>query len=266
MRQGPLTGLKVIEFAGIGPGPFCGMLLSDLGADVVRIDRKGGRGGAPSVITARGRRSVALDLKSPAAIETCLKLMEKADAIIEGFRPGVMERLGLDWPTLREANPRLVVGSITGYGAASIMADAPAIDGVVQAFSGAFGLPQVYDLPAGPVPMTIADLAAGAITAQGVLAALFTRERTGIGARIEVSLVGALLPWLLASDWVGSLKWPGTVVAEGSDGLPFVVQTPSHFRARLAAIVGVEFTPTDDYGNAVRKTMASRRSKHMLIL
>jgi alpha-methylacyl-CoA racemase len=95
MAQGPLSGLKVLEFAGIGPGPFCGMLLSDLGADVVRIDRKGAGRSSPADVTARGRRSVALDLKSPAAVETCLKLMESADGIIEGFRPGVMERLGL---------------------------------------------------------------------------------------------------------------------------------------------------------------------------
>jgi len=85
MAQGPLSGVKVVEFAGIGPGPFCGMLLSDLGADVVRIDRKGGRGGAKSDITSRGRRSVALDLKQPAAVEACLKLMDGADAILEGF-------------------------------------------------------------------------------------------------------------------------------------------------------------------------------------
>src|ERR1700744_3089796 len=105
MRQGPLTGLKVVEFAGIGPGPFCGMLLSDLGADVVRIDRKGGRGGAKSDITSRGRRSVALDLKNPEAVETCLKLVESADILFEGFRPGVMERLGLGPDVALKRNP-----------------------------------------------------------------------------------------------------------------------------------------------------------------
>jgi crotonobetainyl-CoA:carnitine CoA-transferase CaiB-like acyl-CoA transferase len=113
-------------------------------------------------------------------------------------------------------------------------------------------------MPAGPVPMTIADLAAGAITAQGILAQLLVRERTGAGARIEVSLVDAILPWLCSCDWVGSLKWPGTVVGEGRDGLPFVVQTPSHFRARLAAIVGTPFEPTDEYGEAVRAAMRTK--------
>src|SRR3989440_9939965 len=116
MRQGPLTGLKVVEFAGIGPGPFCGMLLSDLGADVVWIDRHGGRGGAPSDITSRGRRSIALDLKTPGAIETCLGLMEKADAVFEGFRPGVMERLGLGPEVALKRNPKLVYGRMTGWG------------------------------------------------------------------------------------------------------------------------------------------------------
>src|SRR3546814_18120598 len=95
MRQGPLTGLKVVEFAGIGPGPFCGMLLSDLGAAVVRIDRKGGRGGAPSDVTARGRRSVALDLYSPPAIEACLKLVDRAAQVFDGFRPAVLAILAL---------------------------------------------------------------------------------------------------------------------------------------------------------------------------
>ena len=263
----PLDGIRVLDLTTFLSGPVAVMGLLQLGADVVKIEPPTGdvtRGGPTAPLSGfywalhRGRRSAVLDLKNASGREVLLELVAKADVLIENYRPGVMDRLGLDWPTLRAANQRLVVGSITGYGASSIMADAPAIDGVVQAFSGAFGLPQVYDLPAGPVPMTIADLAAGAITAQGVLAALFTRERTGEGARLEVNLVGAQLPWLLASDWVGSLKWPGTVVAEGSDGLPFVVQTPSHFRARLAALVGIEFAPTDDYGNAVRAAMATK--------
>jgi alpha-methylacyl-CoA racemase len=89
MGQGPLSGLKIIEFAGIGPAPFCGMLLSDLGADVVRIDRKDDQSDPRGVLINRGRRSVGLDLKKPEAVEACLKLLEKADGLIEGFRPGV---------------------------------------------------------------------------------------------------------------------------------------------------------------------------------
>ena len=116
MGKGPLSGLKIVEFAGIGPGPFCGMLLSDLGADVVRVDRKGVGRSNPADVTSRGRRSVALDLKSPDAIEAVLKLLESADGLIEGFRPGVMERLGLGPDVALKRNPKLVFGRMTGWG------------------------------------------------------------------------------------------------------------------------------------------------------
>src|SRR3990172_5000839 len=94
-RSGPLSGIRILEFAGIGPAPFSGMLLSDLGADVVRVDRKGGQDYDKYSVTTRGRRSVAIDLKNPAGVEACLKLIEQAEGLIEGYRPGVMERLGL---------------------------------------------------------------------------------------------------------------------------------------------------------------------------
>jgi CoA:oxalate CoA-transferase len=272
----PLDGVRVLDLTTFLSGPIAAMALLQLGADVVKIEPPTGdvTRGDPTAPPSpfywalhRGRRSVVLDLKNASGRELLLDLVRDADVLIENFRPGVMDRLGLGWATLRETNPRLVVGSITGYGADGPMADAPAIDGVVQAFSGSFGLPEVYGLPAGPVPMTIADLAAGATTAQGILAALLTRERTGHGARIEVSLVGALLPWLCASDWVGSLKWPGTIVATGLDGERFVVQTPSHFRARLAKLVGVEFSATDEYGEAVRARLATRtRAEWLAVL
>jgi len=91
--QGPLHGVKVIEFVGLGPAPFCAMLLSDLGAEVVRIDRPGAGGGGPAEVLARGRRSVALNLKKPDAVGACLKLLTSADILLEGYRPGVMERV-----------------------------------------------------------------------------------------------------------------------------------------------------------------------------
>src|SRR5580765_8370152 len=122
VRSGPLRSLRIIEFAGLGPAPFCGMLLSDLGADVIRIDRPGGTGLASSDVPARvnvlsrGRRSVALDLKKPEATAACLTLIDKANAVIEGFRPGVMERLGLGPDTCLARNPRLAYGRVTGWG------------------------------------------------------------------------------------------------------------------------------------------------------
>ena len=119
--MGPLAGINVIELAGIGPGPFCAMLLADMGANVIRIDRA--RGDEPGIhvpyrmnVMNRGRRSVAVNLKSPAGVETVLKMIERADALIEGFRPGVTERLGLGPEACHARNPRLVYGRMTGYG------------------------------------------------------------------------------------------------------------------------------------------------------
>ena len=156
MGQGPLLGLKVLEFAGIGPGPFCGMLLSDLGADVVRIDRKTGASRGKTDVTARGRKSVALDLKSPDAVQACLKLMEAADAVFEGFRPGVMERLGLGPDVALARNPKLVFGRMTGWGQSGPYAQAAGHDMNYIAISGALGAIGTADKPIPPlnlVPM-----------------------------------------------------------------------------------------------------------------
>src|SRR4029453_16944079 len=119
--MGPLAGLKVIEIAGIGPGPFCGMMLADLGADVVRVDRaQNVQGGDPAVppqdLLARGRRSIGVDLKNPEGVAVVLDLVAGADVLIEGFRPGVAERLGIGPPECPPRNPRLVYGRMTGWG------------------------------------------------------------------------------------------------------------------------------------------------------
>ena len=116
--MGPLSGLKVIELQGIGPGPFCGMMLADMGAEVIRVDRAAavGQGAVRPDILARGRKSIAVDLKRTAGVETVLKLLERADVLIEGFRPGVMERLGLGPEVCLERNPRLIYGRMTGWG------------------------------------------------------------------------------------------------------------------------------------------------------
>ncbi|HEY7543459.1 MAG TPA: CoA transferase, partial [Blastocatellia bacterium] len=115
--MGPLKGIRIVEIAGIGPGPFCAMALADMGADVIRIDRIGAAGASAKWnVLNRGRRSVAVDLKNPAGTELVLKLIERADALIEGFRPGVMERLELGPDTCFERNPKLVYGRMTGWG------------------------------------------------------------------------------------------------------------------------------------------------------
>ena len=129
-----------MEFAGIGPGPFCGMLLSDLGADVVRIDRPGdGKPGNPADVNGRGRRSIGLDLKQDGDIATALELVARADALIEGFRPGVMERLGLGPDIALQRNPRLVYGRMTGWGQHGPLASAAGHDLNYIALTGSLG-------------------------------------------------------------------------------------------------------------------------------
>jgi alpha-methylacyl-CoA racemase len=188
MGQGPLSSLKVLEFAGIGPGPFCGMLLSDLGADVVRIDRKGGGRGSRADVTARGRRSVAMDLKSPAAVETCLALMESADAVFEGFRPGVMERLGLGPEVALGRNPRLVYGRMTGWGQDGPYAKAAGHDMNYIAISGALSAIGTADKPIPPLNL-VGDFGGGALyLAFGLLAAVTHARATGEGQVVDCAM------------------------------------------------------------------------------
>ena len=188
MSQGPLSGLKVLEFAGIGPGPFCGMLLSDLGADVVRIDRKGPGRASKTDITARGRRSVAMDLKSPAAVEACLKLMEGADAVFEGFRPGVMERLGLGPDVALARNPKLVYGRMTGWGQTGPYANAAGHDMNYIAISGALGAIGTAEKPIPPLNL-VGDFGGGALyLAFGLLAGVIHARASGQGQVIDCAM------------------------------------------------------------------------------
>ena len=188
MRQGPLTGLKIIEFAGIGPGPFCGMLLSDLGADVVRIDRKGQGRGSPADVTARGRRSIGLDLKNPQSIETCLKLLESADAVFEGFRPGVMERLGLGPDVVLKRNPKIVYGRMTGWGQTGPYANAAGHDMNYIAITGALHAIGTKDKPIPPLNL-VGDFGGGALyLAFGLMAGIISARETGKGQVIDVAM------------------------------------------------------------------------------
>lgn len=188
MRQGPLTGLKIVEFAGIGPGPFCGMLLSDLGADVVRVDRKGQGRGAPSDVTARGRRSVALDLKTPEAVEACLKLMDAADGIIEGFRPGVMERLGLGPDVALKRNPKLVYGRMTGWGQTGPLAHSAGHDMNYIAITGALHAIGTDDKPVPPLNL-VGDFGGGALyLAFGLMAGIIQARETGRGQVVDCAM------------------------------------------------------------------------------
>ncbi len=189
MGSGPLKGVRVVEFAGIGPGPFCAMLLSDMGADVVRIDRKGAGDGGPWQVVNRGRRSVGLDLKSEADRETALALIGKADALIEGFRPGVMERLGLGPEPCLQRNRRLVYGRMTGWGQTGPLANAAGHDLNYIALTGALhAMGRKGDGPAPPLNL-IGDYGGGALyLALGVCAALFEAQRSGKGQVIDAAM------------------------------------------------------------------------------
>jgi alpha-methylacyl-CoA racemase len=188
MGQGPLSGVRILEFAGIGPGPFCGMLLSDMGADVVRIDRKGAGRDRPEDVTSRGRRSVGLDLKRPAAVETCFRLMEKADALLEGFRPGVMERLGLGPEPALARNPRLVYGRMTGWGQHGPYAHTAGHDINYIAVSGALHAIGVEDKPTPPLNL-VGDYGGGALyMAMGLLAGIISARATGRGQVVDCAM------------------------------------------------------------------------------
>jgi alpha-methylacyl-CoA racemase len=180
--------LKIVEFAGIGPGPFCGMLLSDLGADVVRIDRKGQGRASKHDVTSRGRRSVALDLKKPESVEACLKLVEKADALFEGFRPGVMERLGLGPEVCLERNPKLVFGRMTGWGQTGPYAHAAGHDMNYIAITGALHAIGTEDKPVPPLNL-VGDFGGGALyLAFGLLAGVIQARETGRGQVVDVAM------------------------------------------------------------------------------
>ncbi len=188
MAQGPLAGMRIVEFAGIGPGPFCGMLLSDLGADVVRIDRRGAAGGLPTDVTARGRRSVALDLKRPESIAVCLRLIERADALFEGFRPGVMERLGLSPDVSLARNPRLVYGRMTGWGQSGPLAQAAGHDINYIAISGALHAIGQREAPMPPLNL-VGDFGGGSLyLAVGLLAGILHARGTGKGQVVDCAV------------------------------------------------------------------------------
>jgi len=193
--MGPLTGYRVIEFAGIGPGPMCAMLLSDMGAEVLRIDRTAAAGLGISMRTKfdllnRGRRSVAFDLKKPESIEAVMRLIEKADALIEGFRPGVMERLGLSPDQCLARNPRLVFGRMTGWGQVGPLAEAAGHDINYIALTGALhSIGRTGDRPLPPLNL-VGDFGGGALyLALGVVAGLLEAQKSGKGQVVDAAMV-----------------------------------------------------------------------------
>jgi alpha-methylacyl-CoA racemase len=192
--NGPLAGLRVLEFAGLGPGPFACMLLSDMGADVVTISRAGTKFGDRTDITGRGRSAVTADLKDAGDRAKILRLLAHADVLVEGFRPGVMERLGMGPDALAEINAGLIYGRVTGWGQSGPLAQAAGHDINYIALSGALHAIGAADgVPVPPLNL-VGDYAAGSLyLVCGVLAALHERESSGLGQTVDAAITDGTL-------------------------------------------------------------------------
>lgn len=226
MASPPLAGLRIVEMAGIGPGPFCGMMLADHGADVIRIDRgvEPGFSDPAKDPLLRSRRAIALDLKTPQGIAAVRRIVADADGLIEGFRPGVMERLGLGPDRLIVDNPRLVYGRMTGWGQTGPLAQAPGHDINYIALSGAlhaFG--RAGDRPAAPINMVGDFGGGGMLLAFGMLAALLHAQRTGEGQVVDAAMTdGSALLMSMIWGFRAMGRWQdarGTNLLDG--GAPF---------------------------------------------
>jgi alpha-methylacyl-CoA racemase len=277
---GPLNGIRVVELAGIGPAPFAGMLLADLGADVVRVDRADGRDPFPidprHDLLGRGKRSVLVDLKSPTGVETVRTLGSRADVLIEGFRPGVTERLGVGPADCHAANPALVYGRMTGWGQDGPLAGRAGHDIAYIALSGAlhaFG-PDADGAPVPPLNLLGDYGGGGMLLVVGVLAALVRAKATGRGEVVDASIVDGTA--LLATQVYGFLHsglWqdrragnildgaaPNYGVYRTADGGHLAVgPLEPKFWAEFCELVGVEGNPYDRDGWASLRAMIAER-------
>jgi len=238
VAEAPLAGVRVLDLTRYLAGPFCTMLLADYGADVVKLERREGREFRPAgadrdtyffLSSNRGKRSVTLDLRRDAGRALFLRLLPEFDVVVENFRPGVMERLGLGAASLMERHPRLVYCAISGYGADGPQCDRPGFDQIAQGVSGFMSLTGTAESGPTRAGLAIADLLAGIFAAHGVQLALLARERTGRGQVVDTSLLEAM---------VGVLSWGAGMYFEdgvhpGPAGQHHPLSAPyGRFRAR----------------------------------
>lgn len=287
-QSGPLTGVRVVELAGLGPGPFATMMLADLGADVVRIDRPVGAGlfpGKPEEdLLNRGKRSVILDLKRPEAIEVVLRLLETADVIVEGYRPGVAERLGLGPDVCVERNPRLIYGRMTGWGQTGPLAQTAGHDIDYIALTGA--LHAIGDADTGPrVPLNlVGDFGGGGMyLVVGILAALHVAQRTGRGQVVDAAIVDGAAHLLTgihaffnAGAWIDRREAnmldggaPFYTTYETADGRHMAVGAiEPKFYAELLARLGIDEDPSRQNDRhawpTIRATLAATFAKQTM--
>jgi alpha-methylacyl-CoA racemase len=221
--MGPLQGMKVIEIAGIGPGPFCAMMLSDMGAEVLRVDRMtnvraGDARSAAANVHGRGRRSIAVDLKTPEGVDLVLRMIDQADALIEGFRPGVMERLGLGPDVCLARNPRLVYGRMTGWGQEGPMSQAAGHDINYIALAGVLhAIGRKGQKPTPPLNLVGDYGGGGMLLAFGVVCALLERAGSGKGQVVDAAMVDGAAALMSAA--YGSLHTGRWVEERGSNTL-----------------------------------------------
>ncbi|MEL7487256.1 MAG: CaiB/BaiF CoA-transferase family protein [Pseudomonadota bacterium] len=222
-----LSSLRIVEFEGLGPGPFCGMLLADLGADVILIERAGGASAGPAAVFKRGKRSISLDLKNPEAVSAVKKIVAGADGLIEGMRPGVMERLGLGPDVLCTEHPALVYGRLTGWGQTGPLSAAAGHDVNYAALSGAAWYSgqwrDGYGAAPAPPPTLVGDVGGGALyLAIGILAGVMRARETGDGGVVDAAIVDGsahMMNLLMSLRAAGGL--PDDRGASMLDGAPF---------------------------------------------
>jgi len=223
-NKGPLAGIRVLDLTRVLAGPYCTMFLGDLGAEVVKVEQPGvgddTRGWGPPfaggesayfLCTNRNKKSITVDLKSADGIALIRKLAERADVLIENFRPGGLDRLGLGEQELRNTNPRLVYASLSGFGADGPMADNPGYDLIVQAWGGLMSITGTAESGPLKVGVAIIDLVAGLMLGKSIVAALYAREKIGVGQKIDTSLLEAEVAALInaGSNYLIGGKVPG---------------------------------------------------------
>src|SRR6202167_1194022 len=252
--SGPLTGFRVVEFAGIGPGPFACMMLADMGAEVITLDRPGADKSQKST-AGRGRKVVEIDLKNKAALGEVLDLLEHADALIEGFRPGVMERLGLGPDALLARNPRLVYGRMTGWGQDGPLAQHAGHDINYVALAGALAHIGRAGQPPVPPLSLVGDMGGGGLfLAFGVVCGLLEARRTGRGQVVDAAMIDGVsslmtMVWGYHAQGLYSLERGHNVIDSGApfydvyecaDGRYVSIGPIEHrFYARLLEVLGL---------------------------
>jgi crotonobetainyl-CoA:carnitine CoA-transferase CaiB-like acyl-CoA transferase len=212
----PLQGVRVLELGQIIAGTYANQVLSDLGAEVIKVETpEGDLGRIPSVAPYRGlsalfltfnrnKKSIVINLKTEPGREIFYGLVKVSDVVVDNFRPGVLERLRVDYETLSRINPRIIQCSVTGFGAAGAYKDYPALDLIIQAISGHMAITGEPGRPPVRVGIPLADMSGGIYSCKGILAALYARERTGRGQRVEISMFDAMLSLLsyIATLWL----------------------------------------------------------------